>query len=370
MGGKIWVESKENIGSEFIFEIALKELKDIEKETKYKTPKQSAKNILNSLATSHILLAEDNLTNQEIIVGLLEESGIHIDIANNGKEAVELYKKDKDKYELILMDIQMPIMDGYEATKIIREQNREIPIIAITANAMREDVERTQAVGMNAHLNKPIEVEKLYETVLKYVSKKSDNYQKAHRSSENDIIIPKFIHIDTKIGLQYTAENKKLYLKILHNFYSDFHNINLNQINSDVYKRTLHTLKGLSSNIGAIKLNKSVKALEETEDRSLIIPLEIELKKVLDELTVLTKEHQPSDDSRALIDNTLKIELFNQLKEFCSKRRTNKIKIVIKEIEKYKLNDEDKAWFHEIKNAINKYDFKEAIEIMNKGEIK
>ena len=168
MNGKIWVESSYGKGSTFIFEIELKELVD-----KYHTPIESTLTQANEitkemslLAGKRILVAEDNLINQEIILGLLESSEIIIDIADNGEEAVELHQK--NDYTLILMDIQMPILDGYEAAKIIREKDKKIPIIAVTASAMKEDVEKTLESGMNDHINKPIEVTKLYQILLKY----------------------------------------------------------------------------------------------------------------------------------------------------------------------------------------------------------
>jgi CheY-like chemotaxis protein len=115
-----------------------------------------------------ILLTEDQEINQEIFVGLLEGSGIHIDIASNGKEAV---KKSREKiYALIVMDIEMPIMNGYEASKIIRTENAKIPIIALTSKSSHEDILQTQKVGMNEHLSKPIEAHRLYETFAKYIA--------------------------------------------------------------------------------------------------------------------------------------------------------------------------------------------------------
>ena len=120
-----------------------------------------------------ILLVDDNEINQEIVMGLLENSKIELDIASNGKEGVERFES--DKYTLILMDIQMPIMDGYEATKIIREKDKDIPIIAITANAMKDDIAKSLEAGMNSHINKPIDVEELYETILKYAPQDSIN---------------------------------------------------------------------------------------------------------------------------------------------------------------------------------------------------
>ena len=121
---------------------------------------------MSSLEGKRILVAEDNLINQEIILGLLEDSKIIIDIAQNGEMAVDLHAK--NQYDLILMDIQMPILDGYSAAKIIRQTDKTIPIIAVTASAMKEDIEKTKESGMNNHLNKPIDVTLLYQTLLKY----------------------------------------------------------------------------------------------------------------------------------------------------------------------------------------------------------
>jgi len=115
-----------------------------------------------------ILLTEDKEINQEIFIGILEGSGIKIDIAFNGKEAVE--KSRKKVYSLIVMDIEMPIMNGYEASKIIRTENSEIPIIALTSNNSHHDILKTKEIGMNEHLSKPIEAKILYETFLKYIN--------------------------------------------------------------------------------------------------------------------------------------------------------------------------------------------------------
>ncbi|MDD3855683.1 MAG: response regulator [Sulfurimonas sp.] len=115
-----------------------------------------------------MLVVEDNITNQLVLLGLLEDCVKEIDIAKNGKEAVEMFQI--GKYELILMDIQMPIMDGYEATRIIREIDKEIPIIALTANAMVEEIEKTKKAGMNEHLIKPINIENFFATLSKYIA--------------------------------------------------------------------------------------------------------------------------------------------------------------------------------------------------------
>jgi len=122
----------------------------------------------NIFSGKKILLTEDKEINQLIVLGLLSGSGFDIDIANNGEEAVD--KCREFNYSLILMDIEMPIMDGYDATKIIREKNKEIPIIALTSNGTIEDINRTKSVGMNEHLLKPIDLELLYSTFSKYIN--------------------------------------------------------------------------------------------------------------------------------------------------------------------------------------------------------
>jgi len=115
-----------------------------------------------------ILLTEDKKINQEIFMGILEGSGIKIDIASNGKEAVEKFRK--KLYSLIVMDIEMPIMNGYEASKIIRTENANIPIIALTSNNSSRDILKSKKVGMNEHLAKPVKASTLYETFAKYVA--------------------------------------------------------------------------------------------------------------------------------------------------------------------------------------------------------
>ena len=169
MNGKIWVESTFGKGSSFIFEIDLIELPDnLPKEPSVVIIEEEnpLEKDINALVGKRILVAEDNFINQEIILGLLENSQIEIDIAEDGEEAIELYKN--NHYNLILMDIQMPVLDGYGAAQEIRRVDKDIPIIAITASAMKEDIDMSIKVGMNDHLNKPIDVNQLYKILLRY----------------------------------------------------------------------------------------------------------------------------------------------------------------------------------------------------------
>lgn len=127
----------------------------------------------NLFAGKRILLAEDVEINREIVSSLLETSGAVIDFAKNGCEAVEKFEKDPAGYGIILMDIHMPEMDGYEATRRIRAaalaEAKTVPIVAMTANVFKEDIEKCLAAGMNAHLGKPIDVNELYRQLRKYL---------------------------------------------------------------------------------------------------------------------------------------------------------------------------------------------------------
>ena len=357
MNGKIWVESKKDVGSSFIFEI---ELEVVKTKTKYidTLETSSISNNIDSLEGSNILLTEDNIINQEIILGLLENSGINIDIASNGKEAVQMYEKNSTKYELILMDLQMPIMDGYEATKIIRKENKNIPIIALTANAMLSDIEATQNVGMNEHLNKPIEVDKLYSTLLEYITKKVGTSQDIIISKNG--FIPKFNHIDIKSGLSHMAGNKELYFKILNNFYNEYKSVDLDVLDSEELQRTIHTIKGLSANIGANGLSEITQKLEHTQDEEHFNIFYNKLNSVLTELKILNTN---IDDSESILelDEKIKIELFNSLKEFAKKRRSKQCNEILKEFNKYKLSISDKELLGEVDKLIKNRNYKEVV---------
>ena len=124
------------------------------------------------IATGRILLAEDNELNQEIAQVILEEAGFSVEIAENGQIALDMLKNSQPGYyQLVLMDVQMPVMDGYQATRAIRALPdpalQTIPILAMTANAFEEDKQNALKCGMNGHISKPINIERLLETLEK-----------------------------------------------------------------------------------------------------------------------------------------------------------------------------------------------------------
>ena len=176
MGGEIWIESEMGEGSSFIIEFKLEaNLDNVESAAKDLTEHgiDAIKNEPNMFSDYVIMLAEDVELNREIIANILEPTGITIEYAENGAEAVKMFQESPSKYRLILMDIQMPEMDGFEASRRIRasglEEAESIPIVAMTANVFREDIEKCLAAGMNAHLGKPIEVDELIKKLKQYL---------------------------------------------------------------------------------------------------------------------------------------------------------------------------------------------------------
>ena len=176
MGGTIEVSSTLGKGTDFVVCLDFERVDDSLQEKS----RQSAGTL--SLDGLHLLLCEDNAMNREIAVKLLKFRGISADIAINGREGLTLFANSKPgTYDAVIMDVRMPVMDGIDATKAIRSLTREdaekIPIIAMTADAFDDDVQKCTDAGMNAHISKPIDPETLYNTIAAEVNR-AKNQQK------------------------------------------------------------------------------------------------------------------------------------------------------------------------------------------------
>jgi signal transduction histidine kinase len=176
MDGDINATSKEGVGTKFTVNLPFG-VAEGEALAKFKaTAAKDPSTILapNSLQGKHILLVEDNIINQKVVLGLLKPLGATFSTADNGQIAVDMFiKAEPHTYDLILMDIKMPVLNGYEATDAIRNSNKEdaatIPIIALSANAFTEDVSKSLSAGMNGHVAKPINLRQLYNVLARFL---------------------------------------------------------------------------------------------------------------------------------------------------------------------------------------------------------
>ncbi|MBR6062506.1 MAG: response regulator, partial [Spirochaetales bacterium] len=174
MGGIIIVDSAPGVGTEFRILVRLPITKE---EISHESKKSDPENVITDYAGKQVLLVDDIEVNREIAQMILESAGFIVETAENGQDAVDkVAHSGAGYYDLILMDIQMPVMNGYEATQAIRAMDDKtlanLPIIALTANAFKEDEQNALEAGMNAHVSKPLDVDKLLVVINKLLSAK------------------------------------------------------------------------------------------------------------------------------------------------------------------------------------------------------
>ena len=238
---------------------------------KYTSAPLIEQSAINALQGAKILLVEDNEINQELATELLSHHGIAVTVANNGQEAIDYLQQ--ESFDGVLMDCQMPVKDGYTATREIRQDTRfiDLPIIAMTANVMAGDREKSLRSGMNEHIGKPINTSELFSKLAQWVvpSKPSNHQQQAH-SYENDVLsLPELEGIDTAAGLAIAQYNQPLYQRLLikfkHNYNQAIEPIALAADNHDfaTAEQLAHTLKGVAGNIGAQQLYTLCQQLED-----------------------------------------------------------------------------------------------------------
>ena len=250
------------------------------------------------LEGAKILLVEDNEINRELAEELLARSGILFTSAANGQEAIDLIGS--DQFDCILMDCQMPIMDGYTATQKIRTmaQYKDIPIIAMTANVMPEDIKYAKASGMNDHIAKPIHFETMFNTLRTWVKVKQKNSNEALpviEHHQNTAELPNSMHIDAELGLS-RALTKPLYTRLLKRFletqdaFVDEFNAAMATNDLVLASRLAHTLKGTAATLGMIELAASAANLEHAFEEEniniapILISIEGDLNNILNDL--------------------------------------------------------------------------------------
>jgi signal transduction histidine kinase/CheY-like chemotaxis protein len=213
-----------------------------------------------------VLIAEDIEINREILANMLEPSKIKTTMAADGQEALSLFQRDPYAFDLILMDVQMPKMDGYAATRAIRAcglpRAKEIPILALTANAFKEDIDAALASGMNGHLIKPISDKKLFDELSKYLCPSYEQEDNSGKTKEKEAVMPlqdiNADYVDIKGGLGILNKNAKLYVRLLENFTKGglMEEFKTSAARGDVKTAELkaHTIKGVAANLSLNRL--------------------------------------------------------------------------------------------------------------------
>ena len=284
-----------------------------------RTPGDAPTDTFVQLATikgSRILLVEDNDLNQEVATELLRDAGFIVDLAENGQ--IALNKVRAADYDIVLMDMQMPVMDGVTATREIRKEERlkDLPVVAMTANVMQGDRDRCMAAGMNDHVAKPIDPETLWKALLKWIKP----YQSAAAVVEVrpqvevdvDVDLPSTIEgLDMADGLRRVLGKKSLYLSMLRKFIAGQKTVVteiLKALDGDSWnaaERLTHTLKGVSGTIGAIGLQQLAEKLEGVI-RQRIPRAEIdahldELKMLLEDFITQLEQQLPEEGAKTAV---------------------------------------------------------------------
>ncbi|WP_189691197.1 response regulator, partial [Pseudorhodoferax aquiterrae] len=220
-----------------------------------------------------LLLAEDNEINQQIAIELLEGAGAKVQIANNGKEAVEMVQSGQ-AFDAVLMDLQMPVMGGLEATGLIRADARwhALPIIAMTAHAMVEERERCLAAGMVDHITKPLDPPAMFKSLLRWVQPRPAAAEPAaapRPAAPPPQDLPAIEGLDTAAGLRRVGGNRALYLRLLHQF-AEGQADAVQRIEAalaagrqEEAERAAHTVRGVAGNMGLAALHAAATTLEE-----------------------------------------------------------------------------------------------------------
>ena len=235
---------------------------------------------LDRIRGADILVVEDNKINQQVATEILEQAGVFVSIANNGKEAVDIVGK--KSFDAILMDVQMPVMDGYTATAKIKKMFEAdlqsitpLPVIAMTAHAISGERERCLSAGMDDYVTKPIDPDLLYAVLIKWIKKTAQNNVLVLSNDDNKVPVEPEISLPEKLpgfkldeGLRRVGRNKRLYVNLLKEFYENYTNAPeklrtaIAAENFDEVKAYLHQIKGVAGNLSAFNLLTATRDFE------------------------------------------------------------------------------------------------------------
>ncbi|MBF0101196.1 MAG: response regulator [Desulfobacterales bacterium] len=344
---------------------------------------------------AHLLLVEDNEINQQLAVELLSEEGFFITVAENGKVGVNKVKdaSDAEQYDVVFMDLQMPVMDGRTAAKEIRKWEAEInknpiPIIAMTADAMSGVREQVLEIGMNDYVTKPIDPVQVFKTLMKWIQpakrKLPEEFintmrEKTTQPASHKIDLSQLDGIDTEVGLSRVNGNQKLYINLLMKFHRDNQNVTqeiqdaIGKSDADLAVRLAHTVKGVSGTIGALNLQRIAAELESalksdiyTISSDLFNGFDAALKSTINILAPIASMQTDTAEMKEGAKNGDRVQLkafLEKLIPHIQKKKPKPCKEIIEEMAAFKWPHECDAKLKELEKLVGKYKFKEALEI-------
>jgi len=322
MGGFIGVSSEVGKGSTFWINVQLKRCND----DLVVTPSER----FEFEYQAKILLVEDNQINQEIAKEILEGAGLQVDVANDGLEALNRVKT--TAYDLVLMDMQMPVMDGLEATRQIRllPGKGDIPILAMTANAFADDRENCFRAGMNDFVSKPVDPDRLLSTLARWITRQTAHASAADISEDNTSTPDQeILELDTATGIRNFAGKEKSYYRLLSRF-AEFHNDDPQKIRDELQasspvnaRRIAHSLKGAAATLGAVQvcayasdLELNIKQGKEYVD---LLDLISALEKSIHSLSkIIAKKSMDDSEAKPIDSDALSVEKMKNLQRLLS----------------------------------------------------
>ena len=333
-----------------------------------------------------MLVVEDNEINQQVAKELLEGAGLLVTVATDGQEAVKAVRE--GEYDAVLMDVQMPVMDGYEATAEIRRNPRfgDLPIIAITAHAMVGEREKALEMGMNDHVAKPLDPKEMFNALARWIQpgeRQIPSVMKpteSHRSAKDEEPMPKLPGIDMEGGLARVGGNRKAFRRLLAKFAASHAGVGdeieaaLQEREMELARRLVHGLKGVSGNLGADDLYAVARELESAIEQGdyecygpLLDALRQSLKGVLSSIAALEAPEKgwvPSEGESGKPVDFFKVVSMLQEIEGLLKRNDFQASAYLESLRETLRGSETQGELDRLERLVARYDFQGALEVL------
>ena len=371
MEGRIWMESEPGQGSTFHVELRLGIGDRSMAETGSR--QEDFDNAVARLRGARILLVEDNAFNQEVALALLQDKGVRVELAGDGRQAIDRLRR--ESFDGVLMDCQMPVMDGYTATRLIREDPaiRELPIIAMTANVLREDVDRALTAGMNDLIGKPIDVHDMFVIMARWIETPDDAQPSAGGVPDDRsaaIPIPQLPGLDTATGVRRIGGDVPTYFRMLHRFSQNQADVPQRALQAlaagdhMAAQRYLHTLKGSAGTIGANDLAALAEAAETAIRDGNAMPANLDkieqaLGDIINDIARLPAESGSPGERLPEAERALLVEkLFRQLRDYDAAASDTLRQLMTNR------DDANSDALQQANSALDRYDFTAALDAL------